>query len=137
MRPGKLRLVVLMQCNGAFSRANVSTGPPRQAAHDAFSVMCTPAPTSTSHTVSAPSRVRCSVRTISGVAGTPNVSTATRRPRTICANAVKSLVLPPVHDPMYARSSRTSPQSRAAARLAGSGCSATTGSSADRSSARR
>src|SRR5436853_2756659 len=35
IRPGKLRLVVLMHDKGAFSRPNVSDGPPRQAAHDA------------------------------------------------------------------------------------------------------
>ncbi len=34
MRPGKLRLVVLMQLSGVFSRPKVSLGPPRQAAHD-------------------------------------------------------------------------------------------------------
>ena len=32
MRPGKLRLVVLMQLIGVFSRPNVSAGPPRHAA---------------------------------------------------------------------------------------------------------
>src|SRR4051794_40348874 len=32
MRPGKLRLVVLMQLMGVLSRPNVSLGPPRQAA---------------------------------------------------------------------------------------------------------
>src|SRR5262249_24321442 len=34
MRPGKLRLVVLMQLSGWLSRPKVSLGPPRQAAHD-------------------------------------------------------------------------------------------------------
>ena len=34
IRPGKLRLVVLMHESGALSRPNVSDGPPRQAAHD-------------------------------------------------------------------------------------------------------
>src|ERR1700746_359788 len=34
MRPGKLRLVVLIQLIGAVSPPNVSLGPPRQAAHD-------------------------------------------------------------------------------------------------------
>src|SRR5262245_65466997 len=36
MRPGKLRFVVLMQLIGAFSRPNVSLGPPRHAAHDGW-----------------------------------------------------------------------------------------------------
>src|SRR5260370_42009722 len=34
MRPGKLRLVVLMQLIGVLSRPKVSLGPPRQAAHE-------------------------------------------------------------------------------------------------------
>ena len=34
MRPGKLRLVVDTQTSGSFMRANVSRGPPRQAAHE-------------------------------------------------------------------------------------------------------
>ena len=43
MRPGKFRLVALMQFIGEFMRPNVSTGPPRQAAQEAFSVIRTPA----------------------------------------------------------------------------------------------
>ena len=38
IRPGKLRLVALMQFIGVFKRPNVSTGPPKQAAQLAFSV---------------------------------------------------------------------------------------------------
>jgi len=45
MRPGKLRFVALMHFKGVFMRPNVSTGPPRQAAQPAFSVICTPAST--------------------------------------------------------------------------------------------
>jgi hypothetical protein len=34
MRPGKLRLVVLMQAIAELMRPKVSDGPPRQAAHE-------------------------------------------------------------------------------------------------------
>jgi hypothetical protein len=39
MRPGKLRLVALMHLSGLFILPKVSTGPPRQAAQLAFSVI--------------------------------------------------------------------------------------------------
>src|ERR1700733_12775058 len=42
MRPGKFRFVALMHFIGEFIRPNVSTGPPKQAAQPAFSVICTP-----------------------------------------------------------------------------------------------
>src|SRR5258706_6258825 len=50
IRPGKLRFVALMHFIGEFIRPNVSTGPPRHAAHPAFSVICTPAETRMSQT---------------------------------------------------------------------------------------
>ena len=56
MRPGKFRFVALMHFIGEFIRPNVSTGPPRQAAHPAFSVICTPALTRISQTVWSPQR---------------------------------------------------------------------------------
>src|SRR5439155_27273824 len=56
MRPGKFRFVALMHFMGEFIRPNVSTGPPRQAAQPAFSVICTPASTRISQTVFAPQR---------------------------------------------------------------------------------
>src|SRR5215469_2988787 len=52
MRPGKLRLVALMHLMpGLLMRPKVSTGPPQHAAQPAFSVICTPALTSTSQIV--------------------------------------------------------------------------------------
>src|ERR1700687_1661401 len=39
MRPGKLRLVVLMQEIGGVSRQKVSLGPPRQAAQDSGPIL--------------------------------------------------------------------------------------------------
>src|SRR6185312_1349923 len=55
MRPGKLRLVALMHLMpDLLMRPKVSTGPPRQAAQPAFSVICTPALTRTSQMVCLP-----------------------------------------------------------------------------------
>src|ERR1700751_4343276 len=105
MRPGKFRFVALIQVNGAFSRANVSVGPPRHAAQDAFSVIVTPASTNTSQTDFVSQRVSFSACTTSEVPGSPYVSILTLRPLTTLANAKKSLALPPVHEPIYARSS--------------------------------
>src|SRR5687767_4010993 len=56
MRPGKLRFVALMHFKGVFIRPKVSTGPPRQAAHPAFSVICTPASRRICQIVLAPQR---------------------------------------------------------------------------------
>src|SRR5258706_10090934 len=78
IRPGKLRFVALMHFIGEFIRPNVSTGPPRHAAQPAFSVICTPESTKICHTVLSPQRAVCKSCTISGVAGTPKVSMATR-----------------------------------------------------------
>src|SRR5947208_13841173 len=50
IRPGKLRLVALMHFIGEFIRPKVSTGPPKHAAQPAFSVIWTPASTSTCQT---------------------------------------------------------------------------------------
>jgi hypothetical protein len=43
-----------MQVSGAFNRPNVSDGPPRQAAQEAFSVITTPASTNTSISIDLP-----------------------------------------------------------------------------------
>src|SRR5437588_10596515 len=59
MRPGKFRLVALMHFIGEFMRPNVSTGPPKQAAQPALSVICTPVRTRMYQTVSCPQRVVC------------------------------------------------------------------------------
>src|SRR5277367_3677904 len=99
MRPGKFRFVAEMQFIGLFIRPKVSTGPPRQAAHEAFSVICTPADSRTFQTVESPIFKVWSSKTTSGVAGTPKVSTFTVRPFRISAKARKSDVLPPVHEP--------------------------------------
>src|SRR5476649_2928698 len=100
MRPGKFRFVAEMQFIGLFIRPNVSTGPPRQAAHDAFSVICTPPDSSALQTVAPPIFVFCNAETTSRVAGTPKVSISTLLPWRISAKARKSEVLPPVHEPM-------------------------------------
>src|SRR5207245_2411145 len=68
IRPGKLRLVALMHFIGEFMRLKVSTGPPRQAAQPAFSVICTPASIRICQTVFSPQRAVCKSLTISGVA---------------------------------------------------------------------
>src|SRR5947209_19964795 len=67
MRPGKFRLVALMHFKGELMRPKVSTGPPRQAAQPAFSVIWTPASTRISQTVFWPQREVCRSWTISGV----------------------------------------------------------------------
>src|SRR5271169_5936410 len=99
MRPGKFRLVALMHFMGVLSRPKESTGPPRQAAHEAFSVMRTPADSRTSQTLWPFQRVAFSSSTTLVVAGTPYVSIFTLRPRTISAKARKSDVFPPVQEP--------------------------------------
>src|SRR5437763_15540045 len=81
MRPGKLRLVALIHLRGEFMRPKVSTGPPKQAAQPAFSVIFTPAEMRISHTVDSPQRALCKSCTIAGVAGTPDVAIDTRSPR--------------------------------------------------------
>src|SRR5216683_8134025 len=50
IRPGKLRLVVLMHASGVFSRPNVSDGPPRHAAQDGSPIFA-PAVRNTSSSV--------------------------------------------------------------------------------------
>src|SRR6185369_5923176 len=95
MRPGKFRFVALMHLRGVFMRPKVSTGPPKQAAQPAFSVICTPASSRICQIVFSPQRADCRSWTISGVAGTPKVSITTWRPLSTRANSRKSLVLPP------------------------------------------
>src|SRR4030095_12784053 len=107
MRPGKLRFVALIHFIGVFMRPKVSTGPPRHAAHDAFSVMRTPALSRIDHTLLPSHTVSFSSRTTFVVPAAPRVSFSTFFPFTTRANARKSLFCPPVHEPMYARSSDT------------------------------
>src|SRR3954464_10853093 len=98
MRPGKVRFGAEMHFIGEFMRPNVSTGPPRQAAHEAFSVICTPAFSRMLQTVWPSHDVSFSSRTTFVVAGTPKVWIFTFLPRTTSAKARKSLVFPPVHE---------------------------------------
>src|SRR5436853_3585186 len=100
MRPGKLRLVVLMQLSGALRRPNVSLGPPRQAAHDGWPSLA-PALRNTSSNDWPLSFSVLRFAAISLVAGTTNVSIRTVLPLRIWAAARKSVILPPVHEPMY------------------------------------
>src|SRR5205807_2358650 len=100
MRPGKLRLVALMHFIGVFMRPKVSTGPPRHAAHEAFSVIRTPAFSRMDQTLCPSHFVSCNSCTTLVVAGTPKVSILTVLPLTTWAKARKSLVLPPVHEPI-------------------------------------
>src|SRR5262245_10248924 len=100
MRPGKLRFVALMHFMGVFMRPKVSTGPPRHAAHDAFSVIRTPALSRIDQTLLPSHTVSFNSRTTLVVAGTPNVSIFTDLPFTTWAKARKSLVLPPVQEPI-------------------------------------
>src|SRR5262249_40846596 len=104
MRPGKFRLVVLMQLIGAFKRPNVSLGPPKHAAQDGWPILA-PAERNTSSS-DWPFRLSC-LRpvAVSLVAGTMNVSILTDLPLSRRAAARKSVILPPVQEPMYARSS--------------------------------
>src|SRR5438045_3072706 len=99
MRPGKLRLVVLMQLIGAFNRPNVSLGPPRQAAHDGGPILA-PAERKTSSSVWPLSRSFLRPAATSLVAGTTKVSIRTDLPLRIFAAARKSVILPPVQEPM-------------------------------------
>src|SRR5947209_6073440 len=128
MRPGKLRLVVLMQLIGVFSRPKVSLGPPRHAAHDGSPILA-PAERKTSSSDWPLSISLFRPAAISLVAGTTNVSMRTLLPLRIRAAARKSVILPPVHEPMYARSSFVPPTSLTFARLSGLCGLATTGSS--------
>ena len=104
IRPGKLRFVVLMQDIGVFSRPNVSLGPPRHAAQLASPIFA-PAPTKISRSVRPPIVSVSSPLATSVVAGTTNVSIFTDLPFSSPAAARKSVSLPPVQLPMYARSS--------------------------------
>src|SRR5262245_37225575 len=76
MRPGKLRLVVLMQLRAVLSRPKVSDGPPRQAAQLGWPILA-PADRNTSSKVWLPSRSVFNPAAISLVAGTTNVSIRT------------------------------------------------------------
>lgn len=67
------------------------------------------------------------------VAGTRKVGTETLFFCSMRAAAMKSSVLPPVHEPMYTRSILVSRQLRASSRLSGEWGLATTGSSVARS----
>src|SRR6516225_12181164 len=99
MRPGKLRLVVLMQLIGLFSRPKVSLGPPRHAAQDGGPTFA-PADRKTSSSVWPFRRSAFRPAATSLVAGTTKVSIWTLLPLSTAAAARKSVSLPPVHEPM-------------------------------------
>ena len=82
MRPGKFRLVALMHFIGVFSRPKVSTGPPRQAAHEEFSVIRTPALSRMLQTLDPSMMVLFSSCRTFVVAGTHNVEIFTVLPFT-------------------------------------------------------
>ena len=96
----KLRLVVASTTSPAFARANVSIGPPRQAAQEGGATSTQPASAKISTRALPSTCVVRSCRAISEVAGTRQVSTATRLPRSTRAAMTKSASLPPVQDPM-------------------------------------
>src|SRR5436305_10919124 len=98
MRPGKLRLVVLMQLMGSLSRPNVSLGPPKHAAQEGGPILA-PADKNTSSSVWPLRRSLLRLAAISLVAGTTNVSMRTLLPLSTFAAARKSVILPPVHEP--------------------------------------
>src|SRR5688500_4310042 len=102
MRPGKLRLVVLMHEIGVFSRPNVSDGPPRHAAQLASPIFA-PAARKMSRRDLPPIFSLSRPAATSVVAGTTNVSIFTDLPLRMPAAALKSVSLPPVQLPMYAR----------------------------------
>src|SRR5579871_1172388 len=99
MRPGKLRLVVLMQLIGWLSRPKVSLGPPRQAAHEGGPTLA-PADRNTSSSVLPPTFSDFRPAATSLVAGTTKVSILTLLSLRIRAAARKSVSLPPVQEPM-------------------------------------
>src|SRR5207245_781284 len=98
MRPGKLRLVVLMQLSAWLSRPKVSLGPPKHAAQDG-SPSLAPADKKTSSSVWPFSISVFNPLAISLVAGTMKVSIWTVRPLRMRAAARKSVIFPPVQEP--------------------------------------
>src|SRR4051812_37385096 len=113
MRPGKLRLVVLMHTSDALRRPKVSEGPPRHAPQPLGPILH-PASARMSYTFfslgpfSTPRRFSLNISECPSVdPGTQNVSTFTCRPLRMLAAKIMSVIFPPVHEPIYARSSFT------------------------------
>lgn len=100
----KLRLVVLMHTSAWLQRPKVSTGPPRQAAQLGGAGGRQPAALKMALSVRPLTMTRSKPCSTSVVAGTRKVGTATWRPSSSWAAATKSSVLPPVQEPMQARS---------------------------------
>src|SRR5258708_22419966 len=97
IRPGKLRLVVLMQLIGPLSRPKVSLGPPRQAAQDGSPIFA-PADRNT-FSSDCPFSISClRPAAISLVAGTTNLSIFTVLPFSKRAAARQSVTFPPVQE---------------------------------------
>ena len=123
-----LTLVVETMRIGSLARPSVSDGPPRQAAQLAGPIR-QPAWLKISRRVLPPTwRLSRSASTCV-VAGTMKVSTLTVLSARIIAAARKSVVFPPVQEPMYTRSTCTSASSAAGARLPGECGAATVGAS--------
>ena len=125
--PGKFLFVDEIQTSTPFSLPNVSDGPPRHAAHEASPILH-PASSRTCHTVLSFTFVAFIRRATSTVAGTIKVSIFTFSPYIVSAAAIKSVILPPVHEPMYARSSFVPATSLTFALLSGECGLATSGS---------
>src|SRR5262249_51451232 len=94
MRPGKLRLVVLMQASGWLRRPKVSLGPPRQAAHEGWPIFA-PADRKTSSSDWPFSFSLLRPAAISLVAGTTNGSMRALRPLGVFAAGRENGHLPP------------------------------------------
>jgi len=99
IRAGKLRLVVEMQTSSAFKRPKVSEGPPRHAAQDGGPIS-QPALTKISCSDVPLIFFSFNACATSVVAGTIKVFTDTSLPSKMVAAAMKSVILPPVQDPI-------------------------------------
>ena len=130
--PGKFLFVVEITTSSACVLPNVSTGPPRQAAHEGGPILH-PAFWNISRQVSPSIFIFSNASFTFTVEGTINVSIATFLPYKILAAATKSVVFPPVHDPIYALSNFTSDRFLASSEFPGLNGFATIGSSSDAS----
>jgi hypothetical protein len=106
MRPGKLRLVVLMQTSVLLSRPKVSAGPPRQALQP-LGPTRQPASSRMSSMLfslasfSTPRRFRRFMSACTSVLpGTTKVLILHRWPLRMLAAKIMSVIFPPVQEPM-------------------------------------
>src|SRR5207237_6300124 len=127
-----------MQVIGVFNLPNVSAGPPRHAPHP-LGPSRHPASASTSSmlfslaSLATPRRLRTFMSRCTSVEpGTTYVGIFTLFPLRMLAAKIMSVIFPPVHEPMYARSSFTSRQLWAVSLLSGEWGLATRGSMVER-----